>query len=147
MVNLSLLGAFAILTVLTTAAPSYEAIKEYHLKTKVISGDKTKDDLYGTVQATPFQSDSIQIYTQSTNSQTVTGYHTGAGTGDVALTSNATYALKGFLNGTYQQFDYNTSFPWGLYLKYPTYYTQWLVDLTSSFVLQSRELMIGQAYG
>ena len=37
----------------------------------------------------------------------------GAGTNDVTLES-IDVASIGFLNGTYQQFDYNTTFPWGL---------------------------------
>lgn len=38
---------------------------------------------------------------------------TGAGTNDVVLTT-IDVASVGFLNDTNQQFDYNTTFPWGL---------------------------------
>ena len=37
----------------------------------------------------------------------------GAGTSDVTL-EGIDVASVGFLNGTYQQFDHNTTFPWGL---------------------------------
>ena len=37
----------------------------------------------------------------------------GGGTNDVTLEGIANASI-GFLNGTYQQFDYDTTFPWGL---------------------------------
>ncbi len=123
MVNFNFLGALVAIAGLAAAAPTSvevaeRAPQEYHLKTKVISGDPKMDDLYGI--------HSFQILTQNiTNSHTVVGYHTGAGLGDATLTSNITYASKGFLNGTYQQFDYNTPFPWGMKLAYDMYYTRW----------------------
>lgn len=43
----------------------------------------------------------------------VSGYHTGAGENDVTLES-IDGASIGFLNGTSQQFDYGTNFPWGM---------------------------------
>ncbi|KAK4691532.1 hypothetical protein P7C71_g5489, partial [Lecanoromycetidae sp. Uapishka_2] len=74
---------------------------EYYLKTKVIGADcPDKDGLY------------------------VSGYHTGAGTNDIVLTS-IEIASVGFLNGTYQQFDYNTSFPWGLEMGDDDNYAAW----------------------
>jgi hypothetical protein len=42
-----------------------------------------------------------------------TDINTGAGTSDITLGS-IDVASIGFLNGSYQQFDYNSSFPWGL---------------------------------
>lgn len=44
----------------------------------------------------------------------VIGYHTGAGESDVTLEPLADYASTGFLNGTNQQFEYGTDFPWGM---------------------------------
>lgn len=38
-------------------------------------------------------------------------YHTGAGFGDAVLVNNATYAAKGFLNGTSQEFDLGNGTP------------------------------------
>ena len=85
---------------------------EYYLQTSVINatGDcgTDKDGLY------------------------VVGYHTGAGLDDVALVSDFSVASKGFLNGTYQQFDYNTSFPWYMDLGYEPYAGKLLVDLTAN---------------
>jgi len=40
-------------------------------------------------------------------------FKAGAGFNDVTL-GPIDVASKGFLNGTYQQFDYGTDFPWGL---------------------------------
>ena len=37
----------------------------------------------------------------------------GAGLNDVTL-QNDTYASIGFLNGTYQQFEFDTDFPWSM---------------------------------
>jgi hypothetical protein len=59
----------------------------------------------------------------------VSGYHTGAGLTDVALTSDISIASKGFLNDTYQQFDYNTSFPWYMDLGYEPYAGEPSVEL------------------
>lgn len=48
MVKISLLGALAVFVAITTAVPSDDAgLKEYHLKTKIICGDPTKEGLYG----------------------------------------------------------------------------------------------------
>ncbi|MCJ1455477.1 hypothetical protein MMC28_005832 [Mycoblastus sanguinarius] len=82
----------------------------YYLKTQVISssynstrnstGNSTKDGLY------------------------VSGYHTGAGTNDVTL-QGIVDASVGFLNASYQQFDYGTSFPWGMDVGDDTNYAGW----------------------
>lgn len=55
----------------------------------------------------------------------VHGYHTGAGMNDIALSADTTNAAKSYLNGTNLQFDFNTTFPWGLSLAYTAYYTEW----------------------
>lgn len=50
-------------------------------------------------------------------------YHTGAGLGDAVLvpaTSGSRFS-NGFLNGTYQEFDFGNIFPWGMYMTNPTY--------------------------
>ncbi|KAL9072677.1 MAG: hypothetical protein Q9161_003385 [Pseudevernia consocians] len=54
----------------------------------------------------------------------VSGYHTGAGENDVTLES-IDVASVGFLNGTYQQFDYGTDFPWGMVMGLYDYYAEW----------------------
>jgi hypothetical protein len=44
----------------------------------------------------------------------VIAYHTGAGLNDAVLTSDIARASKGFLNDTYQLFDFGTQFSWGM---------------------------------
>lgn len=44
----------------------------------------------------------------------VSGYHTGAGMNDAVLTQSIDVAAAGYLNGTSQQFDLGTAFPWGM---------------------------------
>jgi hypothetical protein len=44
----------------------------------------------------------------------VSAYHTGAGLNDAVLTPEITRASKGFLNDTYQAFDFETDFSWGM---------------------------------
>ena len=89
--------------ILASPAQRHQAVSnaEYYLQTCVING--TND--YGT--------DKEGLY--------VVSYHTGAGLGDAALTSNISVASKGFLNGTYQQFDQNTTFPVAMVLGYEPY--------------------------
>lgn len=94
---------------------------EYYLQTSVISGTNdcgtNKDGLY------------------------VVGYHTGAGLDDATLTSDISVASKGFLNGTYQQFDYSTSFPWYLDLGYEPYArTSLLHPMLNLFSSHRREM-------
>jgi hypothetical protein len=90
-------------TILASPAQRHQAVSnaEYYLQTCVING--TND--YGTNKE--------GLY--------VVSYHTGAGLGDAALTSNISVASKGFLNGTYQQFDQNTTFPVAMVLGYEPY--------------------------
>ncbi|KAF6226008.1 hypothetical protein HO173_012598 [Letharia columbiana] len=54
----------------------------------------------------------------------VSGYHTGAGENDATLES-IDAASVGFLNGTNQQFDYGTDFPWGMVMVLYDYYAEW----------------------
>lgn len=61
---------------------------EYYLKTRTLDATSNKNGLF------------------------VLAYHTGAGLNDVVLTSNTTEASKGFLQDTFQLFDFGTSFPW-----------------------------------
>ncbi|KAL9103717.1 MAG: hypothetical protein Q9163_001267 [Psora crenata] len=86
----------------TSAFPTTATLPaRYYLKTKVAhGGDKAKDGLY------------------------VSGYHTGAGLNDVTL-EDISVASIGFLNDTYQQFDYNTTFPWSLDMGGDTNYAAW----------------------
>lgn len=74
----------------------------YHLQTRVKGdGNADKDGLY------------------------VSGYHIGAGENDVTLESISDAAV-GYLNGTYQQFDLGTSFPWGMVMEINyDYYAEW----------------------
>lgn len=82
------------------AAPSTATVSstaptstEYYLKTQVIhEKQSSKNDLY------------------------VSPYHTGAGFNDATLGPFGDGAAKGFLNGTYQQFDLGITFPWGFAL-------------------------------
>ena len=78
------------------------SVNEYYLQTCVINGtDDRGTDKQGLC---------------------VSGFHTGAGTSDVALVSDLSECSKGFLsNGTYQQFDYNSSIAWYLDLGYEPY--------------------------
>ncbi|KAK0508166.1 hypothetical protein JMJ35_009250 [Cladonia borealis] len=74
---------------------------QYYLKTCVKgTGNQAKEGLY------------------------VTSYHTGAGTSDVTL-EGIDVASVGFLNGTHQQFDYDTPFPWGLQMGGDDNYAAW----------------------
>ena len=71
---------------------------KYHLQTRVKGyGNEDKNGLY------------------------VSGYHTGAGENDVTL-EFIDDASVGFLNDTYQQFDYGTDFPWGMFMGVYDYY-------------------------
>lgn len=47
------------------------------------------------------------------NNLDVSAYHTGAGLNDAVLGPFNDGSAKGFLNGTFQQFDLGTTFPWG----------------------------------
>ncbi|KFY26771.1 hypothetical protein V493_03891 [Pseudogymnoascus sp. VKM F-4281 (FW-2241)] len=91
----------AVLGVAAAAPSAGTPSKIYRLKTTVVSGDATKNDLY------------------------VQSYHTGAGLNDVSLVSEGGSAA--FINGTYQQFDISGgTFPSGLTLAYGEAYTRWL---------------------
>lgn len=100
---------------------------EYYLKTCVINAT----DDYGTNKE--------GLY--------VASYHTGAGLNDVALISDISGASKGFLNDTYQQFDYNTSFPWYLDLGYEPYAGQSSVGLCNLQLLREDILTIDGRLG
>jgi hypothetical protein len=67
----------------------------------------------------------------------VSGYHTGAGLSDVALTPDPSIASKGFLNGTYLQFDYNSSILWYMDLGYEPYAGECSIDLHSLQLLKT----------
>lgn len=74
----------------------------YYLQTKVV--DSSND--------TGTDKDGLWVYS----------YHTGAGLGDVGLSSNKTWAWEGYLNGTQQLFTYPNAFaPWPLAVKYGPY--------------------------
>lgn len=101
------LFACLVLALFTTtlASPTHRrrtaSNAEYYLQTCVINGNNdhgtNKEGLY------------------------VASYHTGAGLGDAALTPDISEASKGFLNGTYQQFDQDTTFPWAMVFGYEPY--------------------------
>lgn len=91
----SLISPFSISLFSTTIlaaplSPRQDTITEYYLKTRTLDPSSNKNGLY------------------------VIAYHTGAGLNDVILTSDLTGASKGFLNDTYQLFDFGTEFPWGM---------------------------------
>jgi hypothetical protein len=50
-------------------------------------------------------------------------YHSGAGTGDAVLVPGGS-KFNGFLNGTYQEFDFGNPFPWGIYM-IDSFYGSW----------------------
>jgi len=126
MVNFNkLVLPFTLLATLAASAPTPEPSvtptgKEYYLKTAVIDGgDSSKDGLY--------------LHT----------YHTGAGLNDVVLSSSSDGSPKGFLNGTYQEFDLGGDFPWGLDVSGSSNYANWEFAYinggqgTEGFVLES----------
>jgi len=49
----------------------------------------------------------------------------GAGINDVVLEANRITAAKGFLNGTYQEFNFGTDFRWGLNMGGAANYAAW----------------------
>ncbi|KAI9372751.1 hypothetical protein BJX61DRAFT_424483 [Aspergillus egyptiacus] len=55
----------------------------------------------------------------------VYGYHTGAGLNDAVLTPDRDTASTAFLNGTRLQFDYNSTFPYGMLPVGVTNYAAW----------------------
>lgn len=85
----------------------------YYLHTKVVNGDH-KD--------TGSNKTNLWLYS----------YHTGAGLGDVGLSSNKSIAWEGYLNGTQQLFTYenNQIGPWPLGIEYGPYQREsqwWLI--------------------
>jgi hypothetical protein len=68
------------------------ATKEYRLQTRIVNNKNDKGTFKGKLW--------------------VSSYHTGAGLSDVVLIKNGTEGVKGYLNGTIQQFDLGTDFPW-----------------------------------
>jgi hypothetical protein len=83
----------------TTTPPSL-----YYLRTKVVNGNH-KDT----------GSNKTGLYLYS--------YHTGAGLGDAALSSNKSIAFQGYLNGSMQlmTYDDNSIGPWPLAIAYGPY--------------------------
>ncbi|KAL8744633.1 MAG: hypothetical protein Q9190_003138 [Brigantiaea leucoxantha] len=49
----------------------------------------------------------------------------GAGLNDVVLTTRDSASAGLFVNATFQQFDFHTEFPWGLYMGSDTNYAGW----------------------
>ncbi|EXJ91851.1 hypothetical protein A1O3_00401 [Capronia epimyces CBS 606.96] len=113
--HFSAMLATTLLSILTlaTAVPVLEARQtidppaSYYLQTKVVNGQH-KDS--GTNKT------DLWLYS----------YHTGAGLGDAALSSNKSWAWEGYLNGSQQLFTYenNEIGPWPLAIGYGTY-QQW----------------------
>lgn len=77
----------------------------YYLHTKVVNIDRHND--------TGSNKTDLWLYS----------YHTGAGLGDVGLSSNKSIAWEGYLNGTQQLFTYenNQIGPWPLAIEYGPY--------------------------
>lgn len=95
--------------------------KEFYLQTSVINAT----DDYGTYK------DGLYV----------SGYHTGAGLSDAALISDPSIASKGFINGTYLQFDYNSSILWYMDLGYEPYAGEYSIDLHILQLLKDNILM------
>jgi len=55
----------------------------------------------------------------------VDSYHTGAGLSDAFLVSNRSSGIRGFLNGTVQEFALGNAFPWSMVLGYQATYAAW----------------------
>jgi hypothetical protein len=102
----SLISLFAIATAspLNTRQTTTTPPARYYLETKVVNGNH-KD--YGTNKTGLF------LYS----------YHTGAGLGDAALSSNKSIAWEGYLNGTQQLFTTagNNIGPWPLSVSFAQY--------------------------
>lgn len=67
----------------------------------------------------------VDSHIESKDGLYLTSYHTGAGLSDITFTSDKTIAAKAFLNGTVLQFDYNSTFPWGMFMVGATNYAGW----------------------
>jgi hypothetical protein len=102
----SLISLFAIASAspLNTRQTTTTPPARYYLETKVVNGNH-KD--YGTNKTGLF------LYS----------YHTGAGLGDAALSSNKSIAWEGYLNGTQQLFTTagNNVGPWPLSVSFAQY--------------------------
>ncbi len=111
-----LTALLALFTSVATAAPLSEEKRatidppaRYYLQTKVVNGNHTD---YGTNKS------DLWLFS----------YHTGAGLGDAALSSNKSWAWEGYLNGSQQLFTYedNEIGPWPLAIVYAnSYQSEW----------------------
>lgn len=110
--SLAVIAGLAIISAAQRHGP-----RQFNLMTRVLSGDLTKDGLYGIQQTASGMSQSNNI--------TVEAYHTGAGESDATLTSNITFAAPGILNGTSQEFLLNGPYIYGLYNAVRVEYTLW----------------------
>lgn len=91
------------------AAASFEPTgEEYLIKTQLVSNNDTLKAKF--------------------NNLYLTAFHTGAGTNDAVFTTSKDSAATGFLNetadGSFQEFDFGTEFPWSLEIGYEPY-TAW----------------------
>eukprot|EP01099_Mayorella_cantabrigiensis_P008468 TRINITY_DN7963_c0_g1_i1.p1 TRINITY_DN7963_c0_g1~~TRINITY_DN7963_c0_g1_i1.p1 ORF type:complete len:163 (-),score=1.57 TRINITY_DN7963_c0_g1_i1:306-794(-) len=115
MMQFSAFLTLAVLLVTTTvqASPMLERRQtitppaRYYLQTTVVNGDHED-----------FGSNKSALYLYS--------HHTGAGLGDAGLSSNISWAMEAYLNGTQQLFTYegNQIGPWPLAIGYGPY-QQW----------------------
>ena len=102
----------SIVSTNTTVTPP----AQYYLKTCVKgTGNQDKEGLYVSGYHTGLSSHLLPMLLHHSTQRAARGIDikSGAGTNDVTL-EGIDVASIGFLNGTYQQFDYNTTFPWGL---------------------------------
>lgn len=102
----TLLSLFALATsspILETRA-TIDPPAKYYLKTKVVNG---KHEDVGTNKT------NLWLYS----------YHTGAGLGDAGLSSNKSWAMEAYLNGSQQLFTYegNQIGGWPLAIEYASY--------------------------
>lgn len=99
----TLLAAVGFSSATTLVEERQSLPAKYYLQTKVVSNTVT----CGT------DKNGLWVYS----------YHTGAGLGDVGLSSNKSWAWEGYLNGTQQLFTYpnNEIGPWPLAIQTGTY--------------------------
>ncbi|KIW90606.1 uncharacterized protein Z519_08389 [Cladophialophora bantiana CBS 173.52] len=136
---LTLLSIFS----LTPASPlqtrqTIDPPARYYLQTKVVNGGHLD---FGTNKT------NLWLYS----------YHTGAGLGDAALSTNKSWAWEGYLNGSQQLMTYagNQAGPWPMYIGYGPY-QQWnlvgisiagISNLVSGFFFNSSGLQFNESTG
>jgi len=131
--------AFATASPLLETRQTIDPPAHYYLRTKVVNG-KHED--------TGSNKTNLWVYS----------YHTGAGLGDVGLSSNKSWAWEGYLNGSQQLFTYEGDEigGWPLAIPYSDSYQQWSTATISisaeptsyeGFFFNSTGLQYNNSYG